>query len=96
MSSSFIASSIAYPFIIGCSLFGIVWGVWNVLLVSIRTFADTQKITSRIGWTPSIPLEEGVARMMAVIEDWRDAPLWNQSTIAEATADWFKHLGHTS
>jgi UDP-glucose 4-epimerase len=60
------------------------------------TFADTQKITSRIGWTPSIPLEEGVARMMAVIDDWRDAPLWNQSTIAEATADWFKHLGHTS
>ena len=60
------------------------------------TFADTQKITSRIGWTPSIPLEEGVSRMMAVIEDWRDAPLWNQSTIAEATADWFKHLGHTS
>ena len=60
------------------------------------TFADTQKISSRIGWTPSIPLEEGVARMMAVIDDWRDAPLWNQSTIAEATADWFKHLGHTS
>ena len=60
------------------------------------TFADTQKITSRIAWTPSIPLEEGVARMMAVIDDWRDAPLWNQSTIAEATADWFRHLGHTS
>jgi len=60
------------------------------------TFADTQKIISRIGWAPSIPLEEGVARMMAVIDDWRDAPLWNQSTIAEATADWFKHLGHTS
>ena len=60
------------------------------------TFADTRKITSRVGWTPSIPLEEGVARMLAVIDDWRDAPLWNQSTIAEATADWFKHLGHTS
>lgn len=60
------------------------------------TFADTQKISSCIGWTPSIPLEEGVARMMAVIDDWRDAPLWNQSTIAEATAEWFKHLGHTS
>jgi UDP-glucose 4-epimerase len=60
------------------------------------TFAETQKISTCIGWTPAIPLEEGVARMMAVIEDWRDAPLWNQSTIAEATADWFKHLGHTS
>jgi UDP-glucose 4-epimerase len=60
------------------------------------TFADTQKISSRIGWIPSIPLDEGVSRMMSVIDDWRDAPLWNQSTIAEATADWFKHLGHTS
>jgi UDP-glucose 4-epimerase len=60
------------------------------------TFADTQKISSRIGWNPSIPLEEGVARMMAVIDDWRDAPLWNQFTIAEATTDWFKYLGHTS
>ncbi|MFZ9964756.1 MAG: NAD-dependent epimerase/dehydratase family protein [Terrimicrobiaceae bacterium] len=60
------------------------------------TFADTTKIRARVGWQPSIPLEQGVSRMLEVIDDWRDAPLWNQSTIAEATADWFKHLGHTS
>jgi UDP-glucose 4-epimerase len=60
------------------------------------TFADTAKIRASVGWQPSVPLEQGVARMLEVIDDWRDAPLWNQSTIAEATADWFKHLGHTS
>ena len=60
------------------------------------TFADTSKIRARVGWQPSVPLEQGVSRMLEVIDDWRDAPLWNQSTIAEATADWFKHLGHTS
>ena len=59
------------------------------------TFADTAKIRARVGWQPSVPLEQGVSRMLEVIDDWRDAPLWNQSTIAEATADWFKHLGHT-
>jgi len=60
------------------------------------TFADTAKITSLTSWRPAVTLEDGVARMMAVIDDWRDAPLWNQNTIANATADWFKHLGHTS
>ena len=60
------------------------------------TFADTSKIRARVGWQPSVPLEQGVSCMLEVIDDWRDAPLWNQSTIAEATADWFKHLGHTS
>jgi UDP-glucose 4-epimerase len=59
------------------------------------TFADISKITKRIGWKPSVPLEAGVARMLEVIDDWRDAPLWNEQSIASATADWFKHLGHT-
>jgi UDP-glucose 4-epimerase len=60
------------------------------------TFADTAKIRARVGWQPSVPLEQGVARMLEVIDDWRDAPLWNEQSIAQATADWFKHLGHTS
>jgi UDP-glucose 4-epimerase len=59
------------------------------------TFADTAKITGRLGWKPAVPLEAGVARMLEVIDDWRDAPLWDEKTIATATADWFKHLGHT-
>ena len=57
------------------------------------TFADTKKILSLVKWTPKVTLEEGVARMLEVIDDWRDAPLWTEETIAEATAAWFKHLG---
>ena len=34
MSTNFIQSSVAYPFVIGCSLFSIAWGIVNILLVS--------------------------------------------------------------
>jgi UDP-glucose 4-epimerase len=56
------------------------------------TFADVTKIQNRIGWRAMVDLEHGVQKMLAVIDDWRDAPLWDQSTIAEATKDWFKYL----
>ena len=56
------------------------------------TFADITRIRREVGWNPKIPLEEGVRRMLAVIDDWRDAPLWEPNTIAEATRDWFKYL----
>jgi UDP-glucose 4-epimerase len=59
------------------------------------TFADTKKILSLLDWKPQVPLEIGVARMLEVIDDWRDAPLWTQESIADATQAWFKHLGHT-
>jgi UDP-glucose 4-epimerase len=57
------------------------------------TFADTTKIRARTGWQPRVDLETGVKAMLAVIDDWRDAPLWDQQSIAEATKDWFKYLG---
>jgi UDP-glucose 4-epimerase len=56
------------------------------------TFADITRIRREVGWDPKIPLEEGVRRMLAVMDDWRDAPLWEPNTIAEATRDWFKYL----
>ena len=56
------------------------------------TFADITRIGREVAWKPKIPLEEGVQRMLAVIEDWRDAPLWDPITIAEATRDWFKYI----
>ena len=33
-------------------------------------------------------LEDGVKIMMDRIELWRNAPVWNESSIAEATRDW--------
>jgi len=59
------------------------------------TFADTKRILSLLDWRPKVTLEEGVARMLEVIDDWRDAPLWTRESIADATKDWFKHLGKT-
>jgi UDP-glucose 4-epimerase len=57
------------------------------------TWADIGKITRELGWRPKIPFEEGVGRMMAEIEKWRDAPLWDPESIARATRIWFDYLG---
>ncbi len=56
------------------------------------TWADITPLTSELGWAPEVPFEEGVGRMMAEIEVWRDAPLWNPDSIAEATKTWFTYL----
>jgi len=57
------------------------------------TWADIAKITRELGWNPEISFEEGVRRMMAEIEKWRDAPLWDPESIAKATRTWFDYLG---
>lgn len=57
------------------------------------TFADTSKIVAMLNWQPKIQLEEGVAKMVDIIQDWKDAPLWTSETIEEATKPWFEHLG---
>jgi UDP-glucose 4-epimerase len=56
------------------------------------TFADVSKIQRILGWKASIPFEEGVARVMERIEDWREAPVWTPASIADATKDWFAFL----
>ena len=60
------------------------------------TFADTRRITERLGWRPAVPFEEGVRRMLAVIDDFREAPVWDPTSIATATRDWFTYLGKKS
>lgn len=57
------------------------------------TFADISRITRDLGWSPGIPIEEGVAEVLKNIEYWRDAPVWTPESIATATHDWFKYLG---
>ncbi len=57
------------------------------------TFADTSKILRKTAWKPKVTFEEGVKIMLANMDYWRDAPLWEPGTIAKATADWFKYLG---
>ena len=57
------------------------------------TWADIGKITRDLGWRPKISFEEGVWQMMAEIDKWRDAPLWDPESIARATRIWFDYLG---
>jgi UDP-glucose 4-epimerase len=57
------------------------------------TWADISKITRDLGWKPNIRFEEGVGRMMAEIQNWRDAPLWDPESIEKATKTWFDALG---
>lgn len=56
------------------------------------TFADTTKIRSVLGWKPKVSLEEGVKIMLDNIEYWREAPVWDANSIADATKGWFKYL----
>lgn len=56
------------------------------------THADITKIRADLGWEPTVPFEEGVARMVKEIENWRDAPLWEPDSIADATKTWFKYM----
>ena len=56
------------------------------------TWADTSAIARDLGWKPVVNFEDGVAKMVANIEMWRDAPLWDTASIAEATEGWFRYL----
>ncbi len=57
------------------------------------TWADITRIKTELGWAPRVSFEEGVGRVLANIDYWRDAPLWDPESIANATQSWFKYLG---
>lgn len=60
------------------------------------TFADISKIRRLLGWEPKMPFEDGVLAMLENIDYWKDAPVWDASSIDQATADWFRYLGDKS
>jgi UDP-glucose 4-epimerase len=56
------------------------------------TWADISRITGELGWKQAVSFEEGVGRIVANIEYWRNAPLWDAESIAKATKTWFQYL----
>jgi len=56
------------------------------------TWADISKISSELGWKPRVSFEEGVGHMLKNIDYWRQAPVWDEFSIAQATSQWFKYL----
>jgi UDP-glucose 4-epimerase len=57
------------------------------------TFADVTKIQRLLGWEAEVPFEEGVAKILKYIDNWKDAPVWNPDSIEKATDSWFQCLG---
>lgn len=53
------------------------------------TWADISKIQAELGWEPQVRFEDGVSEMLGQIERWRDAPVWDEGSIEEATRTWF-------
>jgi UDP-glucose 4-epimerase len=56
------------------------------------TWADISRITTELGWRPQVSFEEGVAKIVANIDYWRNAPLWEPDSIAKATKTWFEFM----
>lgn len=60
------------------------------------TFADTAKIRRVLGWRARVSFEDGVRRMLETIDSWKDAPVWDEASIAVATRAWFANLGNAT
>jgi len=57
------------------------------------TFADVTKIKKLLNWSATVSFEDGVDLMLENIDYWRSAPVWDPSSIQDATKDWFQYLG---
>ena len=60
------------------------------------TWAEISKITSNLDWQPQVSFESGVEKVLAEIDYWREAPLWEPKSIAKATKIWFEVLSDPS
>ncbi len=60
------------------------------------TWADISKIRRDLGWEPLVSFEEGVRAMLANIQYWRNAPVWDEESIKAATGSWFAALSESN
>lgn len=56
--------------------------------------SSARKVSQMLGGQPKVSFKEGVRIMLENIDQWRDAPLWDEKSIAEATQDWFAYPGN--
>lgn len=57
-----------------------------------KSKANISKIRRLLGWKPTISFEKGFNDLIANINYWKTAPLWNKSSINRVTKNWFKYL----
>lgn len=56
------------------------------------TWANIKKISHDLDWKPKVSFEEGVKKVLEDIEYWKDAPLWDETSIEKVTKTWFNNL----
>ena len=56
------------------------------------TWADITKAKKLLNWQPKVSLEDGVAILLENIDYWREAPVWDEQSIANITEKWFEYL----
>ena len=56
------------------------------------TWADITKAKKLLNWQPKVSLEKGVSILLDNIDYWREAPVWEEDSIAKATEKWFEYL----
>ena len=56
------------------------------------TWADISKAKKILNWHPKVNLEEGVGILLENLDYWREAPVWDEKSIAVATEKWFEYL----
>jgi len=56
------------------------------------TWADITKAKKLLHWEPKVSLEEGVGILLDNLDYWREAPVWDENSIAKATEKWFEYL----
>lgn len=56
------------------------------------TYADIMKIKKFLDWSPKVSFEDGVKIMLENIEQWGEAPVWDENSIKDATKEWFECL----
>ena len=57
------------------------------------TWANIEKAKAVLNWKPKVHFEKGVETLLDNIDYWRQAPVWDKESIADATAKWFEYLG---
>jgi UDP-glucose 4-epimerase len=60
------------------------------------TLADTERIQRLLGFRTRVSFEDGVQTMLRGLDNWRDAPVWTEHSISQATSEWFRFLGGTA
>ena len=56
------------------------------------THANINKIKKHTKWKPEISIEAGIKDMLKNINNWKNAPIWDQYKIKKATKKWFEYL----